>query len=73
MRSISKIEKKIEKIYSYKSKLQITNITNFKKIKNEFDANMPAQLLRDYYIHNGNIDIIKTKTLLNLKSVSGRK
>ena len=34
---------------------------------------MPAQLLGDYYIHNGNIDIIKTSTISKLKSVFWKK
>lgn len=73
LRSVSKIEKKIQKIYKFEKNLLIKNITNFKKIRNEYDANMPAQLLGDYYIHNGNIDIIKTSTISKLKSVSGKK
>lgn len=79
LRSVIKVEKSPYKMYTIESKddsnlnkqyIILNPLFNTYKGYNE-PYNLPRQLLPDCYLHNGYIDIIKTDTIINLKSVTG--
>lgn len=71
VRTVCKFDKLPQKTYYIQNETLIPYYKEYNHIKEPF--NMPRQLFPDSYIHNGCIDIVKTSTLINLKSMSGNK
>ena len=76
LRSVKKVEEKLEKFYRINKKGYLTNVLSFKKfkIKNNYDylCNQADQLLPQYYAHDGAVDIFKSN-LLKKNTISGNK
>lgn len=76
VRSVSKYERKIEKIYKIDDEGYLKNSFGFKRYKNnllnDFMCNQSDQILPSYFIHDGAIDIFKS-TNLKKNTVSGNK
>lgn len=71
LRTVCKMDKLPQKTYYIFNETLIPYFKEYSNMKEPY--NMPRQLFPDSYIHNGCIDIIKTKTLINLKSMTGNK
>ena len=71
-RSVIKLDKSAYKMYNINN---INCLEPFKNVCINIDEphNQARQLLPITYLHNGYIDIIKTSTILELKSISGKK
>lgn len=71
LRTVCKFDKLPQKTYYIHNETLIPYYKEYNDIKEPY--NMPRQLFPISYIHNGCIDIVKTYTLINLKSMSGNK
>ena len=69
LRSVIKIEKSVFKMYTINDTKLIPTIKKYGSIVEPH--NQCRQLLPDTYLHNGYIDIIKSSTILNKKSMTG--
>ena len=71
LRTVCKIDKLPQKMYYIHNETLIPYFKTFDGLVEPY--NMPRQLFNTTYVHNGCIDIIKTSTLINYKSMTGNK
>lgn len=71
LRTICKFDKCPQKMYYIDNNSLIPYYKSYNNIVEPY--NMPRQLFKPSYIHNGCIDLVKTSTLTDLKSMSGNK
>ncbi len=69
LRTVCKFDKNPQKMYYIENNNLIPYFKTYNNIKEPY--NMPRQIFDQSYIHNGCIDLIKTNTLINLKSMTG--
>lgn len=71
LRTVCEVDKPPFKMYTINGGELIPLFNNVDNINEPF--NMPSQILPISYWHNGYIDILKSSTVINKKSVSGTK
>jgi CMP-N,N'-diacetyllegionaminic acid synthase len=69
LRTVVKIDKSPYKMYNIENNKLIPLFTKYKDFNEPY--NLPRQELPECYLHNGYIDIIKTSTIINKKSITG--
>jgi len=69
LRTVIQIDKNPQKMYKIIDNVLIPFFKTYNDIIEPY--NCPRQLFEKTYLHNGCIDIIKTKTIIDLKSMSG--
>jgi len=71
LRTVKEVDKLPQKMYYIHNDTLIPYFKTYEDIIEPY--NMPRQIFPTSYIHNGCIDVIKTSTLVNLKSMTGNK
>lgn len=71
LRTVIPLRKSLFKMYTINNNLLIPTYQQYKDIKEPH--NQVRQLLPQTYLHNGCIDIVKTSTIINKKSICGTK
>ena len=71
LRTVCEFEKCPQKMYFIDNETLIPYFKTYDNIKEPY--NLPRQIFNKSFIHNGCIDLIKTSTITNLKSMCGEK
>ena len=70
LRTVVPFEKSLFKMYYIQNNILSPSYNKFNDINEPF--NQPRQILPITYLHNGCIDIVKTDTIINYNSMTGR-